>query len=62
LSLHPKKIQTKEIDTLFVKSKDQLVNVLTKSLEPTPFETNICKLGLIDIYNPNFKESVKNED
>jgi hypothetical protein len=55
------KIQAKEIETPFVKSEDQLADVLTKSLEPTPFEANILKLGLIDIYNPNLRGSVKNK-
>jgi hypothetical protein len=41
-------------------NEDQLTDVLTKSLEPTPFESNIRKLGLIDIYNLNLRESVKN--
>jgi hypothetical protein len=47
-----KKIQAKEIETPFVKSKDQLANIYTKGLERTPFKVNSSKLGLIDIYNP----------
>jgi hypothetical protein len=42
-----------EIKTSFVRSKDQLANIFTKKLEPTPFEVNISKLELMDIYNPN---------
>jgi hypothetical protein len=53
------KIQAKKIEAPFVKSDDQLADVLTKSLEPTPFETNIYKLRLIDIYNPNFRGVLK---
>jgi hypothetical protein len=30
-----------------------------KGLEPTPFEVNMSKLGLIDIYNPNLRGVVK---
>jgi hypothetical protein len=46
------KIQTKEIEAPFVRSKDQLADIFTKGLEPRPFEENMSKLGLIDIYNP----------
>jgi hypothetical protein len=31
-----------------------------KDLEPTPFEDNISKLGLVDIYNSNLNGNVKN--
>jgi hypothetical protein len=47
-----KKIQTKKIETPFVKSEDQLVNIFTNEVEPIPFEVNVSKWGLIDIYNP----------
>jgi hypothetical protein len=47
------KMKGVEIKTSFVRSKDQLVNIFTKRLEPTPFEVNISKLELMDIYNPN---------
>jgi hypothetical protein len=53
------KIQAKDIETPFVESKDQLADVFTKGLEPSPFEINISKLGLSDIYNPNLSRSVK---
>jgi hypothetical protein len=53
------KIQAKEIETPFVGSKDQLADVFTKGLEPSPFEINISKLGMSDIYNPNLRGSVK---
>jgi hypothetical protein len=46
------KIQAKEIEAPFVRSKDQLADIFTKGLEPRPFEENTSKLGLIDIYNP----------
>jgi hypothetical protein len=38
-----------------------LVDIFTKGLDPKPFEENIDKLGLIDIYNPNLRESDKNK-
>ena len=53
------KIQSKEIETPFVKSEDQLADVFTKGLDPKPFEKNINKLGLIDIYNPNLRGSIE---
>jgi hypothetical protein len=46
------KIQAKEIETHFVRSEDQLTDIFTKGVEPTSFEINANKLGLIDIYNP----------
>jgi hypothetical protein len=53
------KIQEKEIETPFVRSKEQLTNIFTKGLEPNPFEENIHKLELIDIYNPNLRGVLK---
>jgi hypothetical protein len=54
------KIQAKEIETPFVRSENQLADVFTKGLDPKLFEENISKLGLIDIYTPNLRGSVKN--
>jgi hypothetical protein len=53
------KIQGKEIETPFVRSKDQLIDIFTKGLKTRPFEENIKKLGLIDIYNPKFQKECK---
>ena len=53
------KIQAKEIETPFVRSKEQLADIFTKGLDPTPFEENLSKLGLIDIYTPNLRRSVE---
>jgi len=53
------KLQAKKIETLYVRSKEQLANIFMKSLELVPFEDNVVKLGLIDIYKPNLRESVK---
>jgi hypothetical protein len=53
------KLQAKEIETLYVRSKEQLADILTKSLEPAPFGDNVVKLGLIDIYNLNLRGVLK---
>jgi hypothetical protein len=52
------KLQAKKIETLFVRSKDQVADIFTKGLDSTLFDININKLGLIDIYNPNLRRSV----
>jgi hypothetical protein len=38
-----------------VRSEDQLANIFTKGLEPTPFEINLNKLELINIHNLNLR-------
>jgi hypothetical protein len=53
------KLQSKEIETPFVRSKDQLADIFTKGLEPRMFENNTYKLGMINIYTPNLKGSVE---
>jgi hypothetical protein len=53
------KVQSKEIETPFVKSKDQLADILTKGLSVRAFEDISYKLGLYDIYHPNLRGSVK---
>jgi hypothetical protein len=55
-----KKVQSKEIETPYVKSEDQLADIFTKGLEPEPFKNNCRKLGMIDIYTPNLRVSVEN--
>jgi hypothetical protein len=60
-----KKIQSKKIETQFVRSNDQLTDIYTKGLDPKSFEENIDKLGLIDIYNPqirNDKNRIQSQD
>jgi hypothetical protein len=52
------KLQAKEIETPFVRSKDQIADIFTKGLDSTLFDKNVNKLGLIDIYNPNLRGSV----
>jgi hypothetical protein len=46
------KIQSKEIETPYVKSEDQLADAFVKGLELKPFRRNIDKLGMIDPYSP----------
>jgi Reverse transcriptase (RNA-dependent DNA polymerase) len=53
------KIQSKEIETPFVKSEDQLADILTKGLNVKAFENISCKLGLYNLYNPSLRGSVK---
>jgi hypothetical protein len=43
------KMQAKEIETPYVRSKKQLANILTKSLEPATFEDNVVQV-MIDRY------------
>jgi hypothetical protein len=53
------KIHSKEIETPFVRSKDQVADIFMKGLEPRQFEEKSNKLELIDIYNSNLKGSVE---
>jgi hypothetical protein len=53
------KVQSNKIDTLFVKSENQLVDILTKGLSAKVFEDILCKLGLFDLYNSNLKENAE---
>ena len=55
------KVQAKEIETPYIRSEDQLADILiTKRLDPKPFENITSKLGLFDIYKPSLRESVEN--
>jgi hypothetical protein len=53
------KVQSKEIETPFVKSENQLVDIFTKGLSVKAFENISCKLRLYDIYHSNLRGSVK---
>jgi hypothetical protein len=44
------KVQSKEIETLFVKSEDQLADILAKGLSMNVFENISCKLELLSLY------------
>jgi hypothetical protein len=52
-------MQAKEIETSYVKSQDQLADILTKRLILKQLEDITTKLRL-DIYNPNLRGSVEN--
>ncbi|KAJ3696659.1 hypothetical protein LUZ61_000364 [Rhynchospora tenuis] len=52
-------VQSREIETPFVKSENQLADILTKGLSTKSFDGILDKLGLIDIYNPNLRGSVE---
>jgi hypothetical protein len=54
------KVQSKEIETPYVKSGEQLADIFTKGLDPRPFEDNSSKLGMSDIYTLNLRGSVEN--
>jgi hypothetical protein len=53
------KIQAKEIETPFVRSGDQMMDIFIKGLETKSFSANTKKVRLIDIYNSNLKRSVE---
>lgn len=40
------------LKTMFVRTGDQLADMLTKALHPAPFRENMSKMGLINIYAP----------
>ena len=43
------KLEKKVISLPFVKSKDQLANILTKAVSSEVFEQTLCKLGIRDL-------------
>jgi hypothetical protein len=55
------KIQSKEIDTPFVKSEDQLTDIFTKGLSIKAYKDISCNIRLFDLYNPSLRGSVKKE-
>ncbi|KAJ3704631.1 hypothetical protein LUZ61_008336 [Rhynchospora tenuis] len=55
------RIQAKEIETPYVKSKDQLADIFTKGLSIKAFEDISYKLGLYDFYKPSLRGSVGNK-
>jgi hypothetical protein len=46
------KNQSKEIETPYVKSEDQLADIFTKELNSKPFQENIDKLEMINVFSP----------
>jgi hypothetical protein len=59
LTLYSRKIQDKEIEAPFVRSEDDLVDVLMKGLSNKIFENITHKLRLYDIYTSNLRGSVE---
>ena len=53
------KVQTKEIETSYVKSEDQLADIFTKGIGNKAFVNISSKLGLYDIYKPSLRGSVE---
>jgi hypothetical protein len=53
------KMQSKEIETPFVKSEDQLADIFTKGLSVNTFNNISNKLGLYDLYHPSLRGSVE---
>jgi hypothetical protein len=46
------KNQSKEIKTPYVKSEDKLADIFTKGLNSKPFQENIDKLEMINVFSP----------
>ncbi|KAJ4750231.1 Copia protein [Rhynchospora pubera] len=53
------KVQAGQIETPFVRSKDQLVDILTKALEKKNFIDISSKLGLINLFKPSVRGSIE---
>jgi hypothetical protein len=53
------KVQSKEIETPFVKSEDQLADIFIKGLRVNTFNNISNKLGLYDLYHPSLRGSVE---
>lgn len=53
------KVQSKEFETPYVKSEDQLAEILTKGLDTKQFEYITYKLGLHNLYKPSLMGSVE---
>jgi phage/plasmid-associated DNA primase len=53
------KIQSKEIETPYIPSQNQLADIFTKSLTKFQFQNILFHLGSFNIYEPNLRGSVK---
>jgi hypothetical protein len=53
------KVQSKEIETPFVKSEDQLTYIFTKRLSTKALKNVSCKIRLYNLYNLNLRGSVE---
>lgn len=53
------KVQSKEMETIYLSSKDQLANNFTKALDSSSFQSIGHKLGSIDLYDPSLRGVLK---
>jgi hypothetical protein len=53
------KVQSGEIATPFVRSKEQLVDIFTKSLDKTSHLNLLSELGSINLFEPHLRGSVE---
>jgi hypothetical protein len=54
-------VQAGIIETSFVRSQEQIADILTKALDIGPFEKLLVKFGSIDIFEPNLRRSVEDK-
>jgi ATP sulfurylase len=52
------KVQSGEIETLFVRRKEQLTDIFTKALDKISHLNILDKLGSINLFEPHLRESV----
>jgi hypothetical protein len=53
------KVHSGEIETPFVRSKEQLADIFTKALDKTTFKSILSKLGSINLFESNLRGSVE---
>lgn len=53
------KVQSRKIKTPFVKSKEQLTDIFTKTLHKTSHMNTLDKLGAINLFEPNLRGSIE---
>jgi hypothetical protein len=56
------KIQSKDMETLFVKNEDQLADIFIKVLSIKKIENISSKFGLYDVCHPSLMRSVEKYD
>jgi hypothetical protein len=55
----PDKVHSGEIKTPFVRSKEQLADIFIKALDKLTFKSILSKLGSINLFESNLRESVE---
>jgi Reverse transcriptase (RNA-dependent DNA polymerase) len=53
------KVQSSEIETPFVRSKEQLTDIFTKALDKISHQTILSKLGSINLFEPHLRGSIE---